>query len=167
MKKLFFLLSAISLLACNSTPEEGQAAADAQIIEAGAHLNYYGAEITEDGAVSSTELVAQMQNQDTLQIKVKTTILETCKKKGCWMNVKLGEADEMMVRFKDYGFFVPVSGADGKTTIMEGIVFNDTIDVETRRHYASDAGKDSTEIMAITEPSTILAFEATGVIIKD
>jgi len=163
VKKLFFLLTTITLIGCNFSPE----ATEAEVAELTDGWNHYGDEIDEEGAVSAEELIVKMEGMDTLHIKLQTTILETCTKKGCWMNVKLGEGEEMMVRFKDYGFFVPLSGVDGKTAIIEGSVFNDTLDVETLRHYADDAGKDSTEIMAITEPSTILAFEATGVIIKD
>lgn len=168
MKKLLFILATVSLLACSNTPEaDRDEETKEQIIEAGADLNYYGDEITEEGAVPPEGLIAQLGENESIEIKLQTTILETCTKKGCWMNVDIGNGEEMMVRFKDYGFFVPISGVDGKTTIIQGTLFNDTVDVETLRHYAEDAGKDSTEIMAITEPSTELAFEATGVIIKD
>lgn len=166
------------LFACSNSPDpiaidpiaigsaEGEEATT-KTTETAEGINYYGDEISEEGAVPAEGLIAQLGENESVQIKLQTTILETCTKKGCWMNVDIGNGEEMMVRFKDYGFFVPISGVDGKTTIIEGTLFNDMVDVETLRHYAEDAGKDSTEIMAITEPSTELAFEATGVIIKD
>ena len=168
MKTLLSILATVSLLACNNTPDatDGEAA-NTDATEASDGINYYGDEISEEGAVPAEGLLAQLGDHDSLNIKLVTTILETCSKKGCWMNVDIGNKEKMMVRFKDYGFFVPISGVDGKTAIIEGTLFNDTVSVETLRHYADDAGKDSTEIMAITEPSTELAFEATGVIIKD
>jgi len=73
----------------------------------------------------------------------------------------------MMVRFKDYGFFVPLEGMEGKTAVFEGFAFTDSISVEELRHYAEDAGEDSTAIAAITEAEVNLAFEASGVIIKN
>ena len=58
--------------------------------------------------------------------------------KGCWMDVKVAEGDTMMVRFKDYGFFVPKEGAEDLGTIMYGTAKMDTISVDLLRHYAED-----------------------------
>ena len=66
-----------------------------------------------------------------------------------------------------FGFFVPTSGVDGKTAIVEGELFLDTISVEMLKHYAEDAGKSADEIALITEPSYDVNFIADGVIIKN
>ena len=65
-------------------------------------------------------------------------IIDVCPKKGCWMNV-LVDTDTVFVKFKDYGFFVPKSGIEGKQILMSGEIFRDTISVERLRHYAEDA----------------------------
>ena len=80
------------------------------------------------------------------------------------MRVAVDE-DTVMVKFKDYGFFVPTSGAEGKLTYMEGSVYFDTISVADRQHFAEDAGKTPEEIASITNPEYTLSFEAEGVII--
>ena len=36
------------------------------------------------------------------------------------MDVKVAEGDTMMVRFKDYGFFVPKEGVEDLRTVMHG-----------------------------------------------
>lgn len=128
---------------------------------------YYGDTITADDAKSAQDLVAMVQANDSVQAKVNTKIIETCTKKGCWMTVDMGETQPpMRVRFLDYAFFVPTEGVEGKNTVFEGIAFRDTLSVEALRHYAYDAGKDSTEILAITEPEAVVSFTATGVIIE-
>jgi len=71
-----------------------------------------------------------------------------------------------MVRFKDYGFFVPKEGVEGKEAIMHGYAKMDTISVDMLRHYAEDAGDSEEEIMKITEPSYTLEFIADGVLIE-
>ena len=81
------------------------------------------------------------------------------------MDLKV-DNDTLMVRFKDYGFFVPKEGVEGKTAIISGENFYDTLSVELLRHYAEDAGKSSEEINLIVEPEYTLAFTAHGVIIK-
>ncbi len=44
---------------------------------------------------------------DTLNVTFKGDVASVCKKKGCWMNVSLENGKEVMVKFKDYAFFVP------------------------------------------------------------
>lgn len=82
------------------------------------------------------------------------------------MEVKV-ELDTILVRFKDYGFFVPKNGLEKKETIIEGFPKQDTISVKMLKHYAEDAGKTKEEIDNITSPKYKISFIADGVIIKD
>ncbi len=93
-------------------------------------------------------------------------IIDVCPKKGCWMNVKV-DTDTVFVKFKDYGFFVPKSGIEGKQILMSGKIFRDTITVERLRHYAEDAKKSIEEIELITEPEFKINMIANAVAIKD
>jgi hypothetical protein len=124
----------------------------------------YGEKITEQGFVSGEEFLKKLGNADSLDIKIKAPISSVCQKKGCWMHVDLGNDKSMMVRFKDYGFFVP-KDAEGDEVLMQGKAFKETLTVDMLRHYAEDAGKSKEEIMAITEPQEKLSFEASGVIV--
>lgn len=126
--------------------------------------NYYGEKIKANGAISTSEFVKLIEGKDSLAVKMKVKINEACKKKGCWMNVELGNGQSMMVRFKDYGFFVP-KDADGSDAIIEGQAFREEVSVDMLRHYAEDAGKSKDEIAAITKSEINLSFEAVGVII--
>jgi len=135
--------------------------------EENSKIQYYGEQITTNGVVSKIDLASFMEDKDSADVKLEGTILKTCKKKGCWMTVDLGNDREMRVTFKDYGFFVPKEGAEGKKTIVEGTIKRKVTDVETLKHFAEDAGKSQEEIDAITEPKEELSFVATGIIIKD
>jgi len=101
-----------------------------------------------------------------MPIKIKGEILSTCPKKGCWMRIR-AEEDTIFVRFKDYGFFVPKQGVEGKEVIINGDLSVDTLTVPQLRHYAEDAGKTLREIKKINDPEITLSFLATGVIIKE
>ncbi len=149
--------------ACNQPADTSENTESAELIA----MSYYGDTITADGAVSPANFLAQVAGKDSVAMKLETKINETCKMKGCWMTVDLGNGEEMRVKFKDYGFFVPTEGANGKVAIMEGYAFTDTISVDHLRHLAEDAGRSAEEIAAISEPEIGLNFEATGVIIKD
>ena len=74
--------------------------------------------------------------------------------------------DTVLVRFKDYGFFVPKSGAEGKSAIVNGNISVDTLSVAQLRHYAEDAGKSIDEILSIVHPETTISFLADGVSIN-
>ncbi len=105
--------------------------------------------------------------EDDLNIsKVEGEIIDVCPKKGCWMNVKVAD-DTLFVKFKDYGFFVPTDGVQGKKVYMSGRIFKDTISVARLRHYAEDAKKPESEILSITEPEFMLNMIADGVAIKE
>ncbi|WP_435255501.1 DUF4920 domain-containing protein [Tenacibaculum sp. A30] len=128
----------------------------------------FGEKITDAEAISADEMRAKFKNLkagDTLNVKFTSTINEVCKKKGCWMKLDLGEEQESMVRFKDYGFFMPLN-ADAKEVVVNGKAYVTEISVDELQHYAKDAGKSEEEIAQITEPKYTYAFEADGVLIK-
>lgn len=129
------------------------------------NLIYRGKKITDEGAITTAELVEKMKTAEKVEAKVVADIVAVCQVKGCWMQVDLGNGEVMRVTFKDYGFFVP-HDATGKRVVMEGVASQKTTSVDMLRHYAEDAGKSKEEIEAITEPERKLAFEAVGVIIK-
>lgn len=127
----------------------------------------FGAEIKADGAITAMAMAEKyntLKVGDTIETKVSASINEVCSKKGCWMKLDLGNEQEIMVRFKDYGFFMPLN-AEGDV-IINGKAFVTETSVEELRHYAEDAGKSTEEIEAITEPERTLAFEADGVLLK-
>ena len=99
-------------------------------------------------------------------VKIEGEILSTCPMKGCWMKIK-AEEDTILVRFKDYGFFVPTDGVVGDKTIINGKLSVDTLSVALLRHYAEDAGKPSEEINKIKDPEVSMTFLAEGVMIKE
>ncbi|MGV0925104.1 DUF4920 domain-containing protein [Empedobacter tilapiae] len=114
------------------------------------------------------KLYDNMKNGDSLEnIQFTSTIESVCKKKGCWMKVDLGKGEEQsFVRFKDYGFFMPLDG-EKANVIVHGKAFVSEVSIEKLRHYAEDAGKSKEEIAKITKPQLQYNFEADGVYLKE
>ena len=100
------------------------------------------------------------------KVKIEGEILSSCPMKGCWMRISV-EKDTVLVRFKDYGFFVPKSGIEGKSTIINGSLSVDTLSIAQLQHYAEDAGKSKKEIALISKPEITISFLADGVVIKE
>ena len=126
----------------------------------------YGKIISDKKYQNYIDIYQKIQSGYSENIILKGKIVKTCPVKGCWMDVKVAENDTIKVRFKDYGFFVPREGMEGKQTIIEGTGRMDTLSVSMLRHYAEDAGKNSEEILAITEPVFKFQFTAEGVLIE-
>ncbi len=128
----------------------------------------YGAGIKNDRYTDYKSLMAEMATKDTVETTFVATVNEVCQAKGCWMTLHDAQAGdvEIMVRFKDYGFFVP-KDIGGRQVIVEGKAFKSVTPVEELRHYAEDAGKSAEEIQKITEPENTYSVEATGVKVLD
>jgi len=172
MRKLLFALPIFLLAACGGNDAENTAnnmegtdesTSQSEMQE----MSFYGDTITADGAIAPGEFLAQIEGRDTLKTKIEATINETCKMKGCWMTLDMENGDQMRVSFKDYSFFVPKEGVQGKKAIIEGFAYTDTISVDHLKHLAEDAGKSPEEISAISEPEVGVNFEARGVIIRN
>ena len=126
-----------------------------------------GAEVTNPNPITMNELVTQLASQDTIQTQLHGKVEAVCLVKGCWMNLVSTEADEtesIFVKFKDYGFFMPLDLA-GSEVIVEGIAYREITTVDELKHYAEDEGLSAEEIAKITEPAEELKFMADGVII--
>ena len=81
------------------------------------------------------------------------------------MTLNLSDGNEIMVKFKDYGFFVPKDIA-GKEVIVQGKAFVNEVPVDELRHYAEDARKSEEEIEQIISPKKTYSFVADGVLLK-
>jgi hypothetical protein len=106
-----------------------------------------------------------LKKGDSVKVVFQSNIKSVCKKKGCWMNLDLTDGNKAFVKFKDYGFFVPLN-ADGSDVIVNGYAFIDVVSVSELKHYAKDAGKSQAEINKIKKPEVTYSFMADGVLIK-
>lgn len=167
MKKILTVLAIAAVFMACKTGKEDKKNVEKEVVESA--YNSYGDQITEKDFLSSIDAYSKYQTLkagDTINLKFASTINEVCSKKGCWMKLPAGEQGEtVMVRFKDYGFFMPLD-SQGKEVIVEGIAFVKETSVEELRHYAQDAGKSKEEIAQITEPKLEMSFEAHGVLMK-
>jgi len=97
--------------------------------------------------------------------KLEGTVHEVCVVKGCWMTLRDEAGTEVLVRFRDYGFFVP-RNATGRQAWVVGTPQHQTLSVEALQHLAHDAGRTAAEIAAITRPEDRLTLIADAVWIQ-
>ncbi len=133
--------------------------------QSGDNYKFYG-ELFEFSESINYNLEKDIFLNSSSKVKIEGEILSSCPMKGCWMRISV-EKDTVLVRFKDYGFFVPKSGIEGKSTIINGSLSVDTLSIAQLQHYAEDAGKSKKEIALITKPEVTISFLADGVLIKE
>lgn len=132
-------------------------------------LPSFGILIDQSNVISASEMSEKyttMKVADTVQTKFIAKVTDVCQAKGCWMKLELEDGQETMVRFKDYGFFMP-KDITGKEVIVNGLAFVEEMSVEDQKHYAKDGGKSKEEIAQITEPKKSFGFEADGVLLDN
>ena len=126
----------------------------------------FGANIDTQSLMTMSDLAnayAVMSPMDTVYGKVRGEIKEVCSKKGCWMTLDMGSGNNIIVLFKDYGFFIPLN-AEG-SVIVSGKAFISETSVDDLKHYAEDSGDTEEIIEAITIPEKTYSFEADGVLL--
>lgn len=161
--RVLFSVFSIVLLLMSCQPNIHQ-----QKLEITENYHVFGDNILVSNSIEVADVHRLFRNLvvgDTISTNITAMVTNVCKKKGCWMKLDLKEGREVMVRFKDYGFFVP-EDIIGKEVILQGNAFVDQISVEDQQHFAMDAGKNEIEIAAITQPKNTYTFLASGVLTK-
>lgn len=163
---LFFVLF-LSILSCKDIATTAQTETNKTSKEK-ATTKHFGEKISAKDAISYDAMLTNLGTKDSLETKVKGKVSGVCQAKGCWMTIVSQEEGkpEMFVKFKDYGFFMPLDLA-GKEVVMAGKAFREETSVDELRHYAEDEGQSAEEIAKITEPVEELKFMAYGVVIVE
>ncbi len=165
-RKLLFIAGLIYLLGCTSESKEKQSFSVKDIVVT--NYDSFGSEVTSENIIQVQQLTNTYKNfkqGDTIDIAFSSIVNDVCKAKGCWMKLKTSHAEEVMVKFKDYSFFVP-KDIEKDTVIVQGKAYISETSVEELRHLASDAGKSKEEIDAIIAPRKTYSLIADGVLIK-
>jgi len=161
----FAFVALVLIGACAKTAAEKPEAPEApkEIAKTADGWDVFGAALTDGDWTSAQKLMADPDAFDGKTLRVEGAVDEVCKKKGCWMTMRDG--DKMIrVRFKDYGFFVPMD-CEKRVVRIEGVFSVKTISEADAKHYLEDAGKHD-EAAKLKGDQKELGFMATGVRMK-
>lgn len=123
----------------------------------------YGTGASAEGAVHVNDIEKSIKN-NRFEGKITGKVVEVCQEKGCWMKIERLNGEKLMVKFKDYGFFMP-KNIVGKEVVLDGEATVKEVSVKQQKHYAEDAGKSKEEVEKIKEPKKELQFVAKGVLV--
>ena len=146
MKNIYLsLFILISIIACNpsSSVSEEQTGTDTEMAATVAG-SYGSTDWNDSTAISMASLMDSLATIDSIYTTVSGTIDAACQAKGCWMSMKEDD-NEILVRFKDYEFFVPMNSA-GHNATMKGWAYAETQSVADQIELAKDAEASEDEI---------------------
>lgn len=155
MKKLSFLFLAVTISLAALAQNNPKPAAKGVT---------YGEGTVNKDAVTVSDMDQQVQTKGSFSGKITGKVVSVCQEKGCWMTVDKGNGETVMVKFKDYGFFMPTNIV-GQTVVLEGEAKVKEVSVKQQKHYAGDAGKPKEEIKQIKEAKKETQFIAKGVLV--
>lgn len=165
MGKIVLLAFVIScLVACK---EKGEESVDNVLAEAEipSESGVFGLDFENENILTAAQMgdiYRNLEPGDTINVTFKGMVEEVCQAKGCWMKVDVGAIEPVMVKFKDYGFFVP-KDLSSKEVTVHGKAFIAEVPVDEQRHLAVDAGMAEEEVATIDTPKRTLSFTADGV----
>jgi hypothetical protein len=129
----------------------------------------YGKGVKLTTTTKISDILAKPQSFKDKTVRVEGTVIEVCKKRGCWM--ELGSDKEFeSIRIKvDDGVIVFPLDAKGKIAVAEGkvevteLTMEETI--EARRHEAEEQGVKFDE-KSVTEPIVNVRIKGAGAEIR-
>lgn len=166
MRYLVIFTFCLAILSCKQEKEQ-ESIVEVETVEQG--YQSFGKEIMAKDALSAERMAEHYSNMkmgDSVNSKMIATVEDVCQAKGCWMKLNMPDGEQVMVKFKDYGFFVP-KDIKGKEVIVNGIAFVNEMSVDEQQHYAEDGGATLEEIALITKPKKTFGFQADGVLLKE
>lgn len=123
----------------------------------------YGQNFDENNStINAADLAVILPEKDTLVLKIKTVVQNSCASEGCWLTFKINDTLEAVAKTKGHAFFVPLD-IRGKTVVINGKTYLKTTSVKELKHLAEDAKKPKKEIDAITEPKRQVVVIASGI----
>lgn len=153
---LVFVLPHISFAYCENTiPDK----VDEKKIS-----QYYGEAFEVKSPVNIKDALKKFSKYSNTPIQMSASVKTVCQNKGCWMALG-SDSESIRVRFKDYGFFVPISLV-GNDIVVNGTLERKLVSKELLQHFKEDEKATEDEISAITTDQYEYTFTASGVFVQ-
>lgn len=159
-----FVIVTSTIVGCKNETTKTESEAETEDVVQTIEGRYGDSTWEVDEAYDAASFNFLLGDRDSLDAVLTGEISSVCQAKGCWMKMDV-EGLDMLVRFRDYGYFVPMNGSGHQATV-KGTFYVDSTSVDQLKEYARDAEKSQEEIDAITEYEIGYSFMADGVVIE-
>lgn len=129
----------------------------------------YGKKLTLKKTTNVSEILANSEKFVGKKVLIKGTIVDVCKKRGCWMDISSDkEFEKIKVKVEDGVIVFPLT-AKGKTASVEGEVYAITSAVEecsNKEDHSGDEHGEECEHSKTKSEKTIYQIKGLGAVIK-
>ncbi|MEJ6473518.1 DUF4920 domain-containing protein [Pseudoalteromonas piscicida] len=103
------------------------------------------------------------------KITLSGEVVKVCKKRGCWMTLKVDNGEEINVKVRDGDMVFPMS-AIGKRAFATGVLEQFELDLEKTKRYLAHRAHENGEAFdesKITEAMNLVRLKPSAVTIQD
>ncbi|MBU2444059.1 MAG: DUF4920 domain-containing protein [Bacteroidetes bacterium] len=129
----------------------------------------YGKKLTLKKTTKVSEVLANPEKFVGKKVLIKGTIVDVCKKRGCWMDISSDkEFEKIKVKVEDGVIVFPLT-AKGKTATVEGEVYAITSAVEecsNKEEHSGEEHGEECEHSKTKSEKTIYQIKGLGAVIK-
>lgn len=129
----------------------------------------YGKGVKLTTSTKVSDILAKPNAFNGKTVRVEGTVIEVCKKRGCWMELASDKEFESIRIKVDDGVIVFPLDAKGKTAVAEGTVDVNELTmeetIEAKRHEAEEQGVKFDE-KSVTKPIVNVRIKGTGAEIR-
>lgn len=129
----------------------------------------YGKKLTLKKTTNVSDILSNPEKFVGKKVLIKGTIVDVCKKRGCWMDISSNkEFEKIKVKVEDGVIVFPLT-AKGKTATVEGEVYAITSAVEecsNKEDHSGDEHGEECEHSKTKSEKTIYQIKGLGAVIK-
>ncbi|ALU45362.1 DUF4920 domain-containing protein [Pseudoalteromonas rubra] len=117
--------------------------------------------------IDATRLLTQAQQYHQTDVTVKGVVTKVCKKRGCWMTLKVEKGEQITVKVRDGEMVFPMT-AVGKTALATGRFEVFELTLEKSRRYLAHKAEENGEVFdskALKKPITVYRLKPSAVTI--
>ncbi|TMO62868.1 DUF4920 domain-containing protein [Pseudoalteromonas aurantia] len=118
--------------------------------------------------VTAKEVLADISRFNGTEITLTGTVMKVCKKRGCWMSLKVTEQEEITVKVKDGDMVFPLS-AIGKKAYATGVILANKMDLDKTKKYLAHKALENGEAFdasTVKAPITVNILKPSAVTIS-
>jgi hypothetical protein len=119
--------------------------------------------------VTVKEVLSDIGRFNGKEITLTGTVMKVCKKRGCWMTLKVTDQDVITVKVKDGDMVFPLS-AIGKKAYATGVITTKKMDLDQTKKYLAHKALENGEVFdvnAVTSPLSVNILKPSAVTISN
>ncbi|MCG9759906.1 MULTISPECIES: DUF4920 domain-containing protein [Pseudoalteromonas] len=136
---------------------------------ADAKTNEFGGGANMNKLVTAADVLKNTERYTGSEITLSGEVVKVCKKRGCWMTLKVDNGEEINVKVRDGDMVFPMS-AIGKRAYATGVLEQFELNIEKTKRYLAHRAHENGEVFdesEVTEGMSLVRLKPNAVTILE